>query len=216
MAQLLKFPSNTPVRLPTGQLDEKRAIEWVVGLWERTKLDMEDREWLRDDLQVGLREGGLVPAIYAIDLAIKGSKLCDTTLRTVERELRPRLLLEEKLTMPGHRAIVSYVLEHPEHKRPHGRPEYEFDLLVRYVRICLCIDVVRREFGVPASRNREARHAAQRAARHGARSDPSAISLVTAALHQLNLHPPTEESIRRNIWKGHVGKRLRVRGIISP
>jgi hypothetical protein len=210
------LPAVTSVFLPTGELDEKRAIDWTIALWKSTEADMKDRAWLRDDLQVGLREGGLEPAIFAIELAKNGSKICDTALRTVERELRPRLLLGEKLTMPGHRAVVSYVLEHPEHKRPPWRPELEFDLLVRDARICLLIDQVRRQFGVPISpSNREARRAVRRADRRGTRRDPSAISIVVAALRQLGLHPPTEESTRRNIWNGYIGNRLRARGIIS-
>src|SRR5262249_55950734 len=208
-------PFKSPARLPTGELDENRMIDWTVALWERTDPGVEDREYLQADLIAGLREGELAPAVYATRLAANGSKLCYAALDTVARELQTLLLHGQRLTKLGHQKVISFFQQHPKLIRPEGRPKFEFDELVRDVRICLCIDAVCREFGVPATRNREARRAARRVERYGERRDPSAISIVRAAVRRLIPLLATEESIRRHIWHGYVGHRLRACGIIS-
>jgi hypothetical protein len=195
------------VRLPTGELDEKRAFAWADALVSTTpfRLDRESgRKRLQDDLQDGLREGRLDLALYAIRLAYAGDEMCDVALRTVGAELQMPLLQKRDLA-PGHLQIIAYlqnVVLAPQ--RPRGRGWCDY--LVRDVYICLCIDKVRHDLGVPATRNRETRQA-KRAS--------SAISLLMPALakhHNIDL---SEKSIQENIWYGALGNRLRRRGIIG-
>ena len=78
---LLPTPAfNTSVFLPTGELDENRAIDYVAALISRVRPGMEKeygREWLETELQKGLREGLLTPAIYAVKAANAGDEICD-------------------------------------------------------------------------------------------------------------------------------------------
>jgi len=201
-------PFNPPARLPTGELDKKRAIERARDLWERTKVGTGDQEWLRAELQVGLREGYLDLAVYAVRLANEGDPLCDIALRTVGAELQTLLVQGGKLA-PGHLQIIAYVqsrlLPPP---RPRGRPWH--GNLVRDIRICLCIDQICRELGVRPTRSRTER----RADRAGADRAPSGCSIVWAAV--CGPYNITEEHVQENIWGSPMAKRLRARGIISP
>jgi len=78
---LLPTPAfNTSVFLPTGELDENRAIDYVAALISRVRPGMEKeygREWLETELQKGLREGLLTPAIYAVKAANAGDEIYD-------------------------------------------------------------------------------------------------------------------------------------------
>jgi hypothetical protein len=96
-------PFNPPVRLPTGELDKKRAIERARDLWERTKVGVEDKKRLRALLQEGLEEGDHQLAIWAVRRADE-SEICDTALRNVATKLNALLLQRRDLPPlgPGH------------------------------------------------------------------------------------------------------------------
>jgi hypothetical protein len=89
-------PFNPPVCLPTGELDEKRAIERVRALWERTKVGTGDQERLQTELQEGLQEGDHQLAIWAVRMADE-SEICDTALRNVAIKLNALLLQRRDL-----------------------------------------------------------------------------------------------------------------------
>jgi hypothetical protein len=189
---------------PMGEIDEKSASGWIIDLWKRTSPGMEDREWLQDDLQNGLREGHLDLACYAVRLAMTGDELCHAALLRVGREILTRLSQGRELAA-GHLQVVAYLQNAgPEPQR--GRGRHWRDDLVRDVRICLCIEAVRCKFGVKAWRNRAGR-------RDKSKRNPSATSLVVDALGaHINL---TERSVEEHIWNGPIGKRLRERGLIQ-
>jgi hypothetical protein len=194
------------IYLPTGEIDKKRAIVWIVSLWERTKLPMEDREWLQADLEDGLRAGHFDLAIYAAQLARTGDEICDKALRRVGAKLQT-LLLQRRELAPGHLQVIAYLQEKnaevSPQRRPRGRPL--FGNLVRDVRLCLCTHVICRELGVPPTRNRASRRS---------NSNPSAISLLMDALEHLKVKHLDEATVQ-NIWYGALGNRLRASGIIQ-
>src|SRR5262249_49322650 len=71
--------------LPTGELDEMRAINrvavWVTTI--RHKMGKQySREWLETELRNGLREGRLTLTIKAVEAADKGDEIADAALRT--------------------------------------------------------------------------------------------------------------------------------------
>ena len=194
---LLPTPS---VLLPTGELDEDRAIDWVAVLISKVRPGMEKefgREWLQTELQKGLREGELTPARHAVRLAQAGDEICDAALRNVFAEMLPAggQLPGQG---PGWMQVWAYgqdAVLRDRHKRPRGHRWH--DDLVRNIQICLLIALVCRELDVQASRNRAARRT------------PSGISLVVAALARINIIHLNEESVQQNIWFGPPGELVR-------
>jgi hypothetical protein len=107
MTLLPTLASNTSIFLPTGELDENRAIDCVAG-WistaaphgmEKKYGNKYGREWLQTELQDGLREGQLPVALYAVRLAEADDEICDAALRTVFAEMVGGAFPERK---PGH------------------------------------------------------------------------------------------------------------------
>jgi hypothetical protein len=177
-----------------------RTSVWVSILVDRMTKEY-SREWLETELRNGLRAGRLKLTVKAVEAADKGDEIADAALRTVYAEMVGGTFPQRG---PGHLQVWAYgqraVLRAP-HKRPRGRRWY--DHWVRDIDICVLIHLVCYEFGVRPSRNRAARRA---------RSEPSAISLVVAALarHQIHLD---ESSVQENLWFGLPGEL--VRGILS-
>jgi hypothetical protein len=188
------------VRLPTGELDERNAINRV-GLWVATlrhKMQKEySREWLETELRKGLREGRLSLTIKAVEAADKGDEIADDALRTVYAEMAGGMLPERG---PGHLQIWAYgqrAVLRPPHNRPRGRRWY--DDYARNLNICLMIYVACFEFGVRPTRNRAARRANR---------DPSGVSLVVAALARNGIYLG-ESTVQENFWLGLPGELIR-------
>jgi hypothetical protein len=210
-------PFNPPVCLPTGELDEKRAIERVRALWERTKVGTGDQERLQTELQEGLQEGDHQLAIWAVRMADE-SEICDTALRNVAIKLNALLLQRRDLPplAPAHLTIFTYAQNALRHKRPPGRPWT--DLLLRDIYICLLISEVCREFSVYPTRNRTERRVDAKRRRTsrtfaGADRAPSGCSIVTAVVG--GCYNITEAHVQENIWGSPMAKRWRARGIIG-
>jgi hypothetical protein len=191
---------DTSVRLPTGELDENRAIDCIAALISklRPRLEKEySREWLETELWKGLREGRLTLTNSAIQAADAGDEIADAALRTVFAEMAGSKLPEQE---PGHLQVWAYgrraVLRAP-HKRPQGHRWH--DDWVRNIQICNLIYFVCRELGVQPSRNR---------AELRANRTPSGVSLVVAALARNNIHL-NEASVQENIWFGLPGELVR-------
>jgi hypothetical protein len=191
---------DTSVRLPTGELDENRAIECIAALISKLRARLEkqhSREWLETELRKGLREGRLTLTNSAIRAADAGDEIADAALRTVFAEMAGSKLPEQE---PGHFQVWAYgrraVLRAP-HKRRQGHRWH--DDWVRNIQICNLIYFVSRELDVQASRNR-AEGPASRA--------PSGVSLVVAALARNNIHL-NEASVQENIWFGLPGELVR-------
>jgi hypothetical protein len=190
------------VRLPTGELDENRAIDCVARLIPmlRHKMAKEySREWLQTELQKGLREGLLPLTTHAVYAAEAGqNEICDAALRIVFAEMVGGVLPQRA---PGHLQIWAYgqraVLRDP-HKRPQGRNWH--DHFVGDIQTCNLISFVSREFGVQPTRSQDKRPNAKRA--------PSAISIVVAALARNGIHL-NEASVQRSLWHGLPGEVVR-------
>jgi hypothetical protein len=188
------------IRLPTGELDEDRAIDLVATVlipMVRHKLTPEfSREWLETTLQQGLREGQLSLTRHAIEAAEAGDEICDSALRHVYLEIARG----ELSSGPGQHLYVRQYVEHAvlqSHKRRPGRPWH--DNYIRDIQICRLIDLVCREFGVRPTRNRSDRRA-NRA--------PSGVGLVVAALARNGIHLD-EANVQEHIWLGPPGKLVR-------
>src|SRR6516162_4275658 len=200
----MTLPTLVSARLPTGELNENRAID-IIGEWfsmapHGTWLDKEySRELLQTMLEEGLREGEYDLAKCAVDAANAGNEIADAALRTIAREMLGDALPERK---PGHVQVRAYgqrALDQPPHKRPQGRNRH--DNLVRNIQICCYVILACREFGVLATRNREERRADRR---YGNRA-PSGISLVVKALDRHGNLRLDEASVQQNIWFGLPG-----------
>jgi len=190
-----------PVLLPTGELDENRAINRLADLIPMVRhwFEKEDsREFLETELRKGLREGRLPLTIYAVQAADAGDEICDAELRTVFAEWVGGMLPEQR---PGHFQLRAYgqraVLPlRPPHKRPQGHRWH--DNWMRDIQVCMLIVLACREFGVLASRNRASRRANR---------TPSGISLVVAALARNGIH--RNEGSVQNLWFGLAGDLVR-------
>jgi hypothetical protein len=192
------------VFLPTGELDENRAINLAAAQISmvRHRLEKEfSREWLETELRKGLRKGRLTLTLSAVKAADAGDEIADAVLRAVYAEMAGGALPERG---PGHLQLWAYgqraVLRAP-HRRPQGHRWH--DDYMRDIQLCMLIVWACREFGVRASRNRAERRAARRANR-----TPSGISLVVAALARNDIHS-NEASVQQNVWFGPPGKLVR-------
>ena len=195
----MTLPTLVSARLPTGELNENRAID-IIGEWfsmapHGTWLDKEySRELLQTMLEEGLREGEYDLAKCAVDAANAGNEIADAALRTIAREMLGDALPERK---PGHAQVRAYgqrALNQP-HKRPRGRSRH--DNLVRDLQICFYVILACHEFGVRPTRNRYT-YRSNRA--------PSGISLVVAALaRHRNPHLLDAVSVQKNTWNGLPG-----------
>lgn len=198
----------TSARLPTGELDENRAIDCIAVLAPMVRHKLEkgySREWLQTTLQKRLREGRLDLTTYAVQAADAGDEIADAALRIVSAEM---MAAGGKLPEqgPGHLQVWAYgqraILPH-KHKRRSGRPWH--DNWMGNIQICMFIDFVCREFDVQPSRNRD---------RQRPDCTPSGISLVVAALARANIIYLEEGSVQENIWFGLPGEL--VRAIVPP
>jgi hypothetical protein len=190
----------TSARLPTGELDENRAIDCIATVlipMVRHRLEKEySRDWLQTTLQEGLEEGRPTLTKYAVYAAEAGDKICDAALRYVCVQIMRKEIPER----PGHLHVRLYgeralALAQP-HKRRSGHPWH--DNWMRDIQICRLIELVCREFGVRPTRNRE-----------GAKRTPSGVSLVVAALARTNIHHFEEAHVQENIWRGLPGELVR-------
>jgi len=191
---------NASFLLPTGELDEARAINRVAVWVSTVRHQMQkqySREWLETELRKGLREGQLTLTIKAVEAADKGDEIADTALRTVYAEMAGGALPERG---PGHLQIWAYgqraVLRKP-HERPRGHRWH--DDWMRNILICILVDLACREFDVQASRNRAARRA---------NHEPSGVSLVVAAIARNKIYL-NEGSVQQNLWFGLPGELVR-------
>jgi len=193
---------NTSVLLPTGELDENLAINRIAAWISMVRHRMEKEyslEWLKTALRNGLREGRLTLTVYAVEAANAGDEIADAALRIVFAEMVAAggRLPEQG---PGHLQVWAYgqhAVLHGPHKRPQGHRWH--DDWMRNIQVCMLIDLTCREFGVRASRNREARRANR---------TPSGISLVVAALARNNIYL-YEASVQQNVWFGLPGELVR-------
>jgi hypothetical protein len=146
------------IRLPTGELDEDRAIDLVATVlipMVRHKLTPEfSREWLETTLQQGLREGQLSLTRHAIEAAEAGDEICDAALRRVFVEIVRGELPERR---PGYLHIQVYG-EHAVLRAPHKRPQGHrwHDDFVKNIQTGNLIYFVCREFGVSPLKEKEA------------------------------------------------------------
>lgn len=199
---MTKLPS---VCLPTGELDENRALDVIGGWFSMMSLRLDKgfgRQWLQTTLEEGLREGEYELAIRAIKEADAGNEIADAALRTVCREMMGGALPKRG---PGHLQVWAYgqrALDQPPHKRPRGRNP--FDNFVRNILVGCCIILACREFGAYPTRNRFER----RADRRNGNRVPSGVSLVVKALAGPGIHLD-EASVQRNIWNGLPGELAR-------
>ena len=205
-------------RLPTGEIDEKRAIDCVALLIPMVRHKLEkyySREWLQTALQMGLREGQLPLAIYAVHDADAGDEICDAALRAVGAELQMALLQRRDLA-PGHLQIIAYFQragQRAPHKHPGGRRWH--DNWMRNIQLCQLVHFVCREFDVHPTRGPDTRLRRGRAGDDPPRCandrTPSGISIVVAALARNGIHLTliNEESVQRNIWLGLPGELVR-------
>jgi hypothetical protein len=192
----------TSARLPTGELDENRAIDCIAVLAPMVRHKLEkgySREFLQTTLQERLREGRLDLTTYAVQAADAGDEICDAALRHVFVEIVRGELPERQ---PGHLHERLYgeraMLQPHKHKRRSGRPWH--DDWLGNIQICMFIDFVCREFDVQPSRNRD---------RQRPDCTPSGISLVVAALARANIIYLEEGSVQENIWFGPPGELVR-------
>jgi hypothetical protein len=173
-----------------------RVTIWVAMVHHQMEKEY-SREWLETELRKGLREGRLTLTIKAVEAADKGDEIADAALRAVYAEMAGGMLAERG---PGHLQVWAYgqraVLRAP-HKRPRGRRWH--DDWMRNMVVCILIELARIEFGVRATRNRAARRVNR---------EPSAISLVVAALARNKIHV-AEGSVQQNIWFGLPGELVR-------
>ena len=188
-----------PVLLPTGELDENRAINRLADLIPMVRhwFEKEDsREFLETELRKGLREGRLPLTIYAVQAADAGDEIADAALRTVFRDMVGGMLPERG---PGHLQVWAYgqrAVQRAPHKRPRGRRWH--GNYMRDIQVCVLIDWACRKFGVRPSRNRAARRANR---------TPSGISIIVAALARNNIH--LDEGSVQNLWFGLPGEVVR-------
>jgi hypothetical protein len=202
--------SNTSVFLPTGELDENRAIDIIAGLMKKLQgMEKKDgREWLKTELLEGLRDGLLPVTNYAITLAEAGDEICAAALSTVFVEIGAAGGVKEyswewrktSEQRPAHYQVWAYGLrvhQRPPPERPRGRRWH--DNLVRNFYICHLIGYACREFGVRPTRNRESRRA---------KRAPSGISLVVAAAARNNIDLQ-ERSVQQDIWFSLPGELVR-------
>jgi hypothetical protein len=193
----------TSVRLPTGELDENHAIDWVATVLIPMVLHRMEkgysREWLQTELQKGLREGRLPLAARAVEAADAGDEIADAALRHVCAEMMSAggKLPEQE---PGWMQVWAYgqrALVRGPHKRPQGHRWH--DDFVGNIQLCNLIYFVCREFGVYPTRGQ---------ATLRAKRTPSGISIVVAALARNGINRE-EESVQRNIWLGLPGELVR-------
>jgi hypothetical protein len=196
--------NRTGARLPTGKLDENRAID-IIGEWlsKEPPEIWSDKEYGRESLQnmleEELREGGYEFADKADKEAKAGNFIAHAALLTINREMLANTLPEEKPGYPLIRAYGQRALRQP-YKRPRGRSQH--DNLARNLRICLCVILAChefREFDVRPTRGRYAAPA------HRTNRAPSGISLVVAALERRGLLLLDERSVQKYIWYGLPG-----------
>jgi hypothetical protein len=194
-----------PARLPTGKLDENRAID-IIG--ERLSKEPPEtwsdkeygRELFQNMLEEELREGGYEFADKAVKEAQAGNFVAHAALLTIVRELLANALPEEKPGYPLIRAYGQRALGQP-YKRPRGRNQY--DNLPRDLKICLCVIWACHEFGVRPTRGRYADPA------HRTHRAPSGISLVVAALERRGFLLLDERTVQKYMWYGLSGKLAR-------
>jgi hypothetical protein len=188
--------------LPTVLLDEKHMINSIAVrvAMVRHRMGKEwGKEWLATTLRRYLRNGDLRIAIKAVEGADAGDEIADAALREVGAELQLPLLQYQELA-PGHLQVIAYFQragQRAPHKRKRGRAWH--DDWVRNLTICFLIELTCRGFGLPPTRNRESRRA---------RRDPSAISIVVAALARNGIHLD-EMSVQRHVWFGLAGELAR-------
>jgi hypothetical protein len=201
MRDIIAF--NPLVRLPTGELDENRAIDIVGGglaklpheIWSDKEFN---RELLQTELEEGLREGTYDLAVLAVKEAGAGNEIAHAALVAIARGRLAGALPERK---PGYPLIEVYgqrAMGQP-FKRPRGRNRY--DNFPRNMCICLLVLQIRDELGLHPMRNRTER----RADRAGADRTPSAISVLVKALARYRGLHLNEASVQENLWKGLPG-----------
>jgi hypothetical protein len=191
-------------RLPTGELDEDRAIDLVATFLIPMTLHQLtpefSREWLETTLRQKLREGPLDLTIHAIVAADAGDEITDAALRTVCAEMAGGALPQRG---PGHLQIWAYgqraILRAP-HKRPQGHRWH--DDWMRNIQICVLIVTLCRELGVRATRHR-GHHS-----KSGAKRAPSGISIAVEAFARYGTHLH-EASVQENFWFGLAGEMVR-------
>jgi hypothetical protein len=188
------------ITLPGTALDVQRAVNrlalHVATLHHKLQKEY-SRDWLEAELRKGLCDGRLSLCIKAVEAADKGDEIADAALRRVHAEMQGGMVVERE---PGHLQVWAYgqrAIERPPRKRPRGHRWH--DDWLRNLMICFLIDLACREYGVHPTRNREARRANR---------EPSAISLVVAALARNKVHID-EASVQQNIWFGLPGELAR-------
>jgi hypothetical protein len=187
-------------RLPTGELDEDRAIDYLAATvipQVRHRLETKfSKEALATIVQKKLREGELRFAELTVRLANGGNKMCDEALRLVFAEMVSDAPMEQR---PGYLQIRAYgqaaVLQ-PHKGRP-GRPQT--DNLMRDIQICVCIVLACRGFHVLPTRNEATRYAG---------GSPSGISLTVAAFRRHGKFLD-ETHVQKNIWFNLAGELVR-------
>jgi hypothetical protein len=193
------FP--TSLRLPTGGFDEARAIECVAVFCSRMlhKLTTPkfSREWVETIIQRKLLEGRLDHAREAVREAKAGDEVFHSALMHVYVQINRGGLPEQ----PGYLDIRTYgdgvaLQESYKHHRP-GQDNWvrdaELSALIWYV------DRQLRQCGISATRKQKPHHANR---------NPSAISIVVAALACNGVHFK-EAHVQKNIWEGLRGRLVR-------
>src|SRR5262245_64614121 len=108
MTLLPTLAFNTSFLLPTGELDENRAIariaDWISIVRHRLEKEY-SREWLQTELQKGLREGRLKLTMQAVEAADAGDEIADIALRTVAAEILGGMPPERG---SGHLQVLAY------------------------------------------------------------------------------------------------------------
>ena len=193
------------VRLPTGELDESRAIDCIDKLASMICHRMEkraSRENLQRAIENLLRKGEHDFAIAAIAFADKRDELADAALRNVFIEMGAaggRLPGQG----PGHVQIWAYGLRAVKcapHERP-PRGHRWHDNWMRNLLTCWLIFFADRDLDLRPSCNRERSHGKR------ART-PSGISLVVTALRRHGIELD-EANVQENIWFGLAGELVR-------
>jgi hypothetical protein len=183
------------VRLPTGGIDENRAIDCLAAFISKMLHKLKPKfsqEWLKTELTKGLREGREPLCSYAVEAAEKNEdEIADDALRTVFGEWVGGALPERG---PGHLQVWAYgqrAVKRAPHKRARGRSWH--DNWTRNFEICALIWYTYRALGISPTRNR------------ATKDIPSAISLIVVALARNGLCY-TEEHVQDRLWCGLVGE----------